>query len=82
MGSYIVRELIRKDFIPRVLVRRKSASKITTACEVVYGDIKNENVVIDTIKGSDAVIYNIGIIRQYPKKGITFEKTNKSNKIF
>ena len=74
VGSYIVRELIRKEFIPRLLVRKGSESKRTAACEVVYGDIQDKNTVIDTIGGTDAVIFNIGIIRQFPKKGVSYEK--------
>ena len=74
VGSYMVRELIRKEFIPRLLVRKGSESKRTSSCEVVYGDIQDENTVIDTIGGTDAVIFNIGIIRQFPKKGISYEK--------
>ena len=74
MGSYMVRELIRNKFIPRLLVRKGSESKKPSACEVVYGDIQDKNTVIDTIGGTDAVIFNIGIIRQFPKKGISYEK--------
>ena len=74
VGSYMVQELIRKEFIPRLLVRKGSESKRTASCEVVYGDIQDENTVIDTIGGTDAVIFNIGIIRQFPKKGISYEK--------
>ena len=74
MGSYMVRELICKKFIPRLLVRKGSESKRISSCELVYGDIQDENTVIDTIGGTDAVIFNIGIIRQFPKKGISYEK--------
>mgnify|MGYP000958673725 CR=1 FL=1 len=34
--------------------------------------IENNNAVMDTIYGTEAVIYNIGIIREYPSKGVTF----------
>ena len=74
VGSYMVRELICKKFIPRLLVRKGSKFKRTSDCEVVYGEIQDENTVIDTIEGTDAVIFNIGIIRQFPKKGISYEK--------
>jgi len=74
VGSYMVRELMSKEFIPRLLVRKGSETKRISACEVVCGDIQDENTVIDTIAGTDAVIFNIGIIRQFPKKGIRYEK--------
>ena len=74
VGSYITQELIRKGFIPRLLVRRGSESKITSSCEVVYGTIQDKNAVKETIKNTDAVIYNIGIIRQFHNKDITYEQ--------
>ena len=74
VGSYIVSKLLSQDFIPRVLIRKGSESKITSGCELICGDIKDKNAVIETIKGTDAVIYNIGIIRQFPQKGITFKE--------
>ena len=73
VGSYIIRELIHKKFIPRVLVRRGSESKITSTSEIVTGRIENQNAVTETIDGTEAVIYNIGIIREFPNKGISFK---------
>ena len=74
VGSYIVNKLISEAFIPRVLIRKGSESKITSECELICGDIQDKNAVIKTIKGTDAVIYNIGIIRQFPQKSITFKE--------
>ena len=73
VGSYIIRELIHKKFIPRVLVRRGSESKITSTSEIVTGRIENQNAVTETIDGTEAVIYNIGIIRECSSQGVTFE---------
>lgn len=74
VGSYIVRELVRKGFIPKILVRSGSLSKIISPCEVVRGDIKDKNAIIETIRGTEVVIYTIGIIREFPKKGVTFKE--------
>ena len=76
VGNYIVDELLNASHEPHVLVRPQNASKLIQAdkCIVYSGDIENEAVIIDMMKNSDAVIYNIGLIRQFPKKGITFEK--------
>ena len=74
VGSYIVKKLISDAFIPKVLTRKGSESKTTSGCEVIYGNIQDKNAVLDTIEGTDAVIYNIGIIRQLPKKNITFKE--------
>ena len=73
VGSYIVKKLISEAFIPRVLVRKESELKITSGSEVIYGDIQDKNSVLETIEGTEAVIYNIGIIRQLPKKNVTFK---------
>ena len=74
VGSYIVKKLISDAFIPKVLTRKGSESKTTSGCEVIYGNIQDKNAVLDTIEGTDAVIYNIGIIRQFPQKGLTFKE--------
>ena len=74
VGSYIVRELVRKGFIPKILVRSGSLAKIISPCEVVRGDIQDKNAIIETIQGTEVVIYTIGIIREFPKKGVTFKE--------
>ena len=74
VGSYITRELVREGFIPKVLVQSGSLSKINSLCEVVKGDIQNKNAILETMQGAEAVIYTIGIIREFPKKGVTFKE--------
>ena len=74
VGSYITRELVREGFIPKVLVQSGSLSKINSPCEVVKGDIQNKNAILETMQGAEAVIYTIGIIREFPKKGVTFKE--------
>ena len=74
VGSYIVKKLISKAFIPRVLVRKSSAQKITSGSEVIFGDIQDRNSIVETMEGTEVVIYNIGIIRQFPHKSLTFEE--------
>lgn len=75
VGSYILDELIKHNMTPRLLVRNGSQSKLLQQekCELVFGDIENKNAVLETIKGCSAVIYNIGIIREFPANGITYE---------
>ena len=74
VGSYIVKKLISKAFIPRVLVRKRSVPKITSGSEVIYGDIQDKNSILETMEGTEAVVYNIGIIRQFPHKCLTFKE--------
>ena len=75
VGSYLIDELIASDHIPRVLVRPGSEEKLMQAekCECVQGDINDSGAVSDTLSGTEAAIYNIGIIRQFPRQGITYE---------
>lgn len=75
VGNYIVDELLALGHEPHVLVRPQNASKLIQAdkCTVHSGNIENETVIQDILGNADAVIYNIGLIRQFPKKGKTFE---------
>ena len=75
VGSYLVDELLEREHVPVLLVRPGSEDKISRrdACETVSGAIDNPEAVRRTIAGADAVIYNIGIIRAYPRQGITFK---------
>ena len=47
VGSYIAKKLISMDFIPKALIRKDSESKITSECELIYGDIQDKNAVIN-----------------------------------
>lgn len=76
VGNYIVDELLNASHEPHVLVRPQNASKLIQSdkCIVYSGYIEKETVIIEMLENANAVIYNIGLIRQFPKKGITFEK--------
>ena len=76
VGSYIVKELINQGYTPKVLIRPGSENKLVhpEKCEIVSGDIFNENSINEVINDVDATIYNIGIIRQFKRLGITYEK--------
>ncbi len=76
VGNYIVDELLHAGHEPHVLVRPQNASKLlqTDKCRVYSGHIEKEALIAEMLGNADAVIYNIGLIRQFPKKGITFER--------
>ena len=74
VGSYIINKLIDSGFSPKVLVRKGSESKLVSDCEIVYGDIGDKKSIKETIRDTDAIIYNIGIIREFPSKGITYTR--------
>lgn len=76
VGSYIVDELIRNEHQPVLLVRSGSESKVRhrDRCHLVSGDIQDSDAIRKTLEGCDVAIYLIGILRESPGKGITFEE--------
>jgi len=76
VGSYIIDELIDNNHEPVVQVREGSESKLANSekCKIVPGSLDDIQSIESTIKGADAIIYCVGIIREFPKKGVTFEK--------
>ena len=74
VGSYIVDALVAGNHYPVVLVRRGSEHRLNHAenCTQINGDIDDEESIEAVLNGADAVIYNIGILREFPDRGITF----------
>jgi uncharacterized protein YbjT (DUF2867 family) len=57
-----------------ILVRSGSDGKLRSgSVHVVSGDLSSPEVLRDALEGCDAVIYNVGILREFPRRGITFE---------
>ncbi len=76
VGSYLVDALVAAGLQPALLVRPDSAHRIRhpQACNIEHGDVFDREAVARTLAGADAVIYNIGILREFPARGITFER--------
>ena len=75
VGSHIIDNLLSEGHKPKLLVRSESIYKVPSVgdCELVIGDVNDKSAVKKTIEGTDAVIYTIGIIREFKSKGITYE---------
>jgi uncharacterized protein YbjT (DUF2867 family) len=75
IGGYLVDELLARGHKPVLLVRPGSESKVRQpgACEMVPGTIAEPQAVEQALRGADAAIYNIGILKEYPKRGVTFD---------
>ena len=75
VGVHLVERLIQDGHQPRLLVRPGSVSKVERPadCEIVSGDLDQPGALDACIAGSDAVVYLIGILREEPSRGITFE---------
>ena len=75
VGSYIIENLLAEGHSPKLLVRSESIYKVPSVgdCELIVGDVNDKAAVKKTIEGVDAVIYTIGIIREFKSKDITYE---------
>jgi NADH dehydrogenase len=75
-----VREHIKNEgHDVRLLVRKGSEGKVGLpgAYEIVRGDIFNTNACLRACDGCDAVVHLVGIIREFPSKGITFDECHR-----
>ena len=77
VGSYIIDELLNHKHSPKLLVRESSEKKLLKAskCEIIVGDLTNKDAMAKLIKSVDVVIYSIGLVREFPHRGITFQET-------
>lgn len=75
VGSHIVPALLAAGHVPRLLMRHPESGHglPLDRCEVVLGDVEDLAAVTQCVTGADAVIYLIGILREFPARGITFE---------
>lgn len=75
VGFHLTRHLLAAGHIPRLLVRPGSEGRIEErdACEIVQGDVEDRASLNDCLAGTDAVIYLIGILREFPARGVTFD---------
>ncbi len=76
VGYQLVKFLLKKKFELSLLVRPASKNNVDFDGEVkiVSGSVDSEKAIKETIKDSDYVIYNIGILEESPKEGATFEE--------
>ncbi len=78
VGRRILQDLIAHGYQVRCLVRRGSEHKFThyrdKGVETVSGSITDPGSLLGNLVGCDAVINLVGIIREFPSRGITFQK--------
>ena len=75
VGGYLIDELLDKGHHPVLLVRPGSRHKVRHRehCTLIDGDISSPDTIRTALSGTDAVIYNIGILREFPSSGVTYE---------
>ena len=76
VGKYILKSLKNHEHEIYSLIRNGSESKISDidGINIINGEVYNNTSLDQTMMNCSTVIYNIGIIRQFKSKGITFEK--------
>ena len=75
VGKYLLEELKKHDYNAQMLIRIGSENKIDISSnhKIILGDISNKDAIKQTLKDADAIIYTIGIIREFKRKNITFD---------
>jgi NADH dehydrogenase len=76
VGNWVVVELLARGHEVRCLVRPGSEGKLKAADRVAVflGDVLDEAAVNQAVQGCEAVVHLVGIIREFPRRGITFER--------
>ncbi len=76
VGSHIIEELLNQNHSVRCLLKSGSERKLLQpeAVDIVNGNVLVPEGLAEKMKGCDAVIHLVGIIREFPKRGITFER--------
>jgi len=72
VGEHLVAELLRSGHTVRLLVH--SRRTLPGSIEQVTGDVTRLESFAESLSGCDAIINLVGIIREFPSRGITFEK--------
>ena len=76
VGQELLSQLVREDFTVRCLVRSGSGSRLPEypGVEIHTGDASTLSTLNGAMNGCEAAINLIGIIREFPGRGVTFQK--------
>lgn len=78
IGTRVCRALIARGWMPRLLVREGSEGKIPLdvrrRCRITVGDVTDSESVINAAQSTDAIVHLVGIIKEEPERGITFDR--------
>ena len=75
VGGYLIDALLRAGHRVVTLLRPGSEDKLHRRDEIdtVHGDLANLDALAAIVEGAGAVIYNVGLLREFPSRGVTFE---------
>jgi len=76
VGQEMLRQLVAAGHSVRVLLRAGSQGKLSQfeRIEIVSGDVTEPSSLEGVLEGCDAVIHLVGIIREVPARGVTFQR--------
>ncbi|PLX92390.1 MAG: NAD-dependent dehydratase [Desulfuromonas sp.] len=76
VGHEVVRQLVAKGHTPHCLVRPGSEGKMRAiqGVEVCHGDVNTPETLAQAMQGCEAIIHLVGIIREFPGRGVTFAR--------
>lgn len=78
VGNEVVRQLVAQGHEVAALVRSGSESKLdmgkSDRVKIHLGDVTEPDSLPQAMQGCDAVIHLVGIIREFPDKGVTFKR--------
>ena len=76
VGRALSNELIQRGHRLRCLVRSNSKNQLISSPQItpVKGNIFSPDDLVPLIEGADAVIHLVGIIREFPRREVTFER--------
>lgn len=75
VGRALLKHLTATGHEVMALVRPGSEPKLfkSEKVKIQQGDVTDQDALSEGLRGCDAVIHLVGIIREFPRKGITFE---------
>lgn len=74
VGREIITRLMAENHSVRALVRQAERLADFSGIETVVGDTTKPDTLEGKLTGCDAVIHLVGIIREFPGRGVTFDK--------
>jgi NADH dehydrogenase len=77
VGQKILERLLTADHQIKALVRTPRALANQPQVETVRGDITRPETFVQQLEDCDAVINLVGIIREFPRRGITFDRLHR-----
>lgn len=76
VGGYLVDAFLAAGHDISILVRAGSEQKVRSAdVRVIAGDLSSKKALSAVLEGCEALVYNVGLLREFPRRGITFEET-------